>query len=113
MLGRGDVGKVYLVREKKSGKLFAMKGASPYHRLALKRLDPADSPVEEGDDRAEKDQARLDGARDSRDGKPPLYRHPIPFIPIGKLPLLLHGVLYGRRVLPGSADAARKVSGGG
>ena len=27
MLARGDVGKVYLVREKKSGKLFAMKGA--------------------------------------------------------------------------------------
>ena len=27
MLGRGDVGKVYLVREKKTGKLFAMKGA--------------------------------------------------------------------------------------
>ena len=26
MLGRGDVGKVYLVREKKSSKLFAMKG---------------------------------------------------------------------------------------
>lgn len=28
MLGRGDVGKVYLVREKKTGKLFAMKGES-------------------------------------------------------------------------------------
>jgi protein-serine/threonine kinase len=27
MLGRGDVGKVYLVREKKTGKLYAMKGA--------------------------------------------------------------------------------------
>ena len=26
MLGRGDVGKVYLVREKKTAKLFAMKG---------------------------------------------------------------------------------------
>ena len=26
MLGRGDVGKVYLVREKKTGKLYAMKG---------------------------------------------------------------------------------------
>jgi protein-serine/threonine kinase len=26
MLGRGDVGKVYLVREKKGGKLYAMKG---------------------------------------------------------------------------------------
>ena len=29
MLGRGDVGKVYLVREKKTGKLFAMKGRHP------------------------------------------------------------------------------------
>ena len=28
LLGRGDVGKVYLVREKKSGKLYAMKGMS-------------------------------------------------------------------------------------
>ena len=26
MLGKGDVGKVYLVREKKTDKLFAMKG---------------------------------------------------------------------------------------
>ena len=30
LLGRGDVGKVFLVREKKSGKLFAMKGVSAY-----------------------------------------------------------------------------------
>jgi serine/threonine protein kinase len=29
MLGRGDVGKVYLVREKKTGKLYAMKGEIP------------------------------------------------------------------------------------
>lgn len=27
MLGKGDVGKVYLVREKKTEKLYAMKGA--------------------------------------------------------------------------------------
>jgi serine/threonine protein kinase len=26
LLGRGDVGKVFLVREKKTGKLYAMKG---------------------------------------------------------------------------------------
>lgn len=26
MLGKGDVGRVYLVREKKSSKLYAMKG---------------------------------------------------------------------------------------
>jgi len=29
MLGRGDVGKVYLVREKKTAKLYAMKGDVP------------------------------------------------------------------------------------
>jgi len=28
MLGKGDVGRVYLVREKKTHKLFAMKGKS-------------------------------------------------------------------------------------
>ena len=26
MLGKGDVGRVYLVKEKKTGKLYAMKG---------------------------------------------------------------------------------------
>jgi protein-serine/threonine kinase len=30
LLGKGDVGKVYLVREKKSEKLFAMKGRARY-----------------------------------------------------------------------------------
>jgi predicted Ser/Thr protein kinase len=29
LLGKGDVGKVYLVREKKTDKLFAMKGKLP------------------------------------------------------------------------------------
>lgn len=32
LIGKGDVGKVYLVREKKSGRLYAMKGA---HRVGL------------------------------------------------------------------------------
>lgn len=31
LLGKGDVGKVYLVREKKTDKLFAMKGAFSAH----------------------------------------------------------------------------------
>ena len=35
MLGRGDVGKVYLVREKKTGKLYAMKGNIPPAPLLL------------------------------------------------------------------------------
>ena len=36
MLGRGDVGKVFLVREKKTGKLFAMKGAPSFRRSRRK-----------------------------------------------------------------------------
>ncbi|KAH9951780.1 Pkinase-domain-containing protein [Amylocystis lapponica] len=36
MLGRGDVGKVYLVREKKTSKLFAMKGA-PVEKEMIER----------------------------------------------------------------------------
>lgn len=47
LLGKGDVGKVYLVREKKTDKLFAMKGETS-------TADCADiSPVQEGDDQAE------------------------------------------------------------
>lgn len=38
MLGRGDVGKVYLVREKKTSKLFAMKGTSSFYLLSYTRL---------------------------------------------------------------------------
>lgn len=38
MLGKGDVGKVYLVREKKTDKLFAMKGTlRTYHGGCLLR----------------------------------------------------------------------------
>ena len=35
LLGKGDVGKVYLVKEKKTDKLFAMKGMFILHHLPL------------------------------------------------------------------------------
>lgn len=41
MLGRGDVGKVFLVREKKSGKLFAMKVLSKKEMIARKKIKRA------------------------------------------------------------------------
>ncbi|KZT72605.1 Pkinase-domain-containing protein [Daedalea quercina L-15889] len=41
MLGRGDVGKVYLVREKKSGKLFAMKVLSKKEMIVRKKIKRA------------------------------------------------------------------------
>ena len=58
MLGRGDVGKVYLVREKKTDKLFAMKGKLLVSWLLTLRIDVhPHSALEEGDDCAEQDQA--------------------------------------------------------
>ncbi|THV03268.1 Pkinase-domain-containing protein [Dendrothele bispora CBS 962.96] len=41
MLGKGDVGKVYLVREKKSGKLFAMKVLSKKEMIQRKKIKRA------------------------------------------------------------------------
>lgn len=59
LLGRGDVGKVYLVREKKTDKLFAMKGWSDFDMCVPCRLTTIlASPFKEGDDRTEENQAR-------------------------------------------------------
>ncbi|ETW84319.1 hypothetical protein HETIRDRAFT_313476 [Heterobasidion irregulare TC 32-1] len=41
LLGRGDVGKVFLVREKKSGKLFAMKVLSKQEMILRKKIKRA------------------------------------------------------------------------
>lgn len=63
MLGRGDVGKVYLVREKKTGKLFAMKGdalATAFCSLFEVLTFFAHSPFKSRNDRAEEDQAGSD-----------------------------------------------------
>jgi protein-serine/threonine kinase len=55
MIGKGDVGKVYLVREKKSSRLYAMKGKL----LMIPPVPFADrsSIEQEGDDQAQQDQA--------------------------------------------------------
>lgn len=61
MLGRGDVGKVYLVREKKTGKLYAMKGDVPAPSFCLfSHILGGDSPLKGRNDRAEEDQASSD-----------------------------------------------------
>lgn len=110
MLGRGDVGKVYLVREKKTDKLFAMKGKLLVSWLLTVHIDiHLHSTLEEGDDCTEQDQA---GAR--RTGNPrycqsPFHRDPLPLVPIRGVFVLLHGVLPRGRVLPCLADASREV----
>jgi protein-serine/threonine kinase len=58
LIGKGDVGKVYLVREKKSNRLYAMKGMChpvlPQPKVALLTRPPLSySSQQEGDDQAE------------------------------------------------------------
>lgn len=57
LIGKGDVGKVYLVREKKSSRLYAMKGTvtNPIQRLQLTLL----SLEQKGDDQAKQNQTRI------------------------------------------------------
>jgi len=110
MLGRGDVGKVYLVREKKTDKLFAMKGrllASWYQTLQV-NVYPY-SVVKERNDRAKQDQAGPRRTGNPRNCQSPFHRDPVSLFPIRGVFILLHGVLPRRRVLPCSADASRKM----
>ena len=95
LLGRGDVGKVFLVREKKNGKLYAMKGT--YHLLKCANLthNAADSFIQEGDDTTEKDQARVDRTGDPSNCKSPVHSDPSPFVSVRGLSIPLHGVLHG------------------
>lgn len=111
LLGKGDVGRVYLVREKKSNKLFAMKGNITSVLVFSGGVSPAIySVVQEGDDRTEKDQTRTNRARDLSDIEPPFHCYPLPFVSIGRVPLLLHGLLYGGRILPCTADSTGEMS---
>lgn len=55
MLGKGDVGRVYLVKEKKTDKLFAMKGKFHLIPLSCSFFTFRFSPFKEGDDRTEED----------------------------------------------------------
>ena len=59
LLGRGDVGKVFLVREKKNGKLYAMKGTYHLLKCAILIHKVDDSFIQEGDDPTEKDKTRV------------------------------------------------------
>ncbi len=114
LIGKGDVGKVYLVREKKSGRLYAMKGSSssvrrpdPVARLTVNSQPP--SAEQEGDDQAQQDQEGPGRAGDPGHEQPPLHRDALSLVPVRGLPLPVHGVLQRRRVLPRAADAPGEV----
>lgn len=110
LIGKGDVGKVYLVREKKSSRLYAMKGVYFSFLGAIELI--LDSLEQKGDDQAEQDQESSGRARDSGHEQPSIHCHPIPFIPVGGPPILVHGVLQWWRVLPGSTNPTWEVHTG-
>lgn len=85
LIGKGDVGKVYLVREKKSNRLYAMKGnANPKHvsTSVANSFHSIHSLEQKGDDQEKQDQARPCRTRNSRDEQPSLHCHSIPLVPV-------------------------------
>jgi hypothetical protein len=100
---------VYLVREKKTAKLFAMKGDYALTCTTLRLTEDWCSPVETGNDPTEKNQTRINGTRYPRNSEPSLYRYTIPLVSIRRISLFLYGILYGWRVLSSSADPTWQV----
>ncbi|KAG5457753.1 MAG: hypothetical protein BJ554DRAFT_2155 [Olpidium bornovanus] len=122
LLGRGDVGRVYLVKKKASEKLYAMKGVSfgwqGTSEIAMdghvcapgRRLDDVCglcSSFKEGDDQAQQNPAGARRAGDIGDFEPPVYSESLPLLSIGGLPVSLHGVLRRGRVLQRGAPVFR------
>lgn len=106
------MGRVYLVKEKKTDKLFAMKGNSDqsllYSPSCLTRFDG--SSFKEGNDRTQKNQACFDRAGDPCYSKSSIHYYTIPLISVRGIPLFLYGVLHGGRVLSRTANASWEVS---
>ena len=112
LIGKGDVGKVYLVREKKSSRLYAMKGTYLRPTGQVQLLIPGSSE-QEGDDQAKQDQESFGGAGNLSHEQPPVHCYAVPFIPVGGPLIPVHGILQRRRVLQSVTNAAREMHTGG
>lgn len=92
LIGKGDVGKVYLVREKKSSRLYAMKGMVGCRCASIQPLTSGSSQ-QKRDDQAEQDQAGTCRTGNSSHQQPSFYRHFISLLSIGRSSLSVHGIL--------------------
>jgi protein-serine/threonine kinase len=80
LIGKGDVGKVYLVREKKSNRLYAMKGTyvtNPPRPLLTPR-----SLEQERNDQKEQDQTSFGRTRNLGHEQSSFHRYFVPFVPV-------------------------------
>lgn len=88
LIGKGDVGKVYLVREKRSNRLYAMKGT---------RLDVREklmgSTEQKRNDQTQQNQTSVSRARNLSNQQSPFYRDIVSFVPIRGSSVSLHGIL--------------------
>lgn len=81
LIGKGDVGKVYLVREKKSNRLYAMKGVSLVAKLGAALLTPR-SAQQEGNDQTQQNQESVGRARNTGNKQSSLHRHVVPLVSV-------------------------------
>lgn len=105
LIGKGDVGKVYLVKEKKSSRLYAMKGM--FFQLSYTSNADQISFEQKGNDQTKQDQKSTRRTRNPSDKQSPVHRHPLPLVSVRRLSLPLYGILQWRRILPGSPDETR------
>lgn len=108
LIGKGDVGKVYLVREHKSDRLYAMKGRlTCYSVMVCQYLQYGGmlilellsfSARQKRNDQTEQDQTCSCRAGNSRHEQSSFHRYVVPLLPIGILFVLMHGVLQWWRV---------------
>lgn len=137
LLGKGDVGKVYLVREKRASldgsDLAGSPGEGPSRRLyAMKVLSKKEMIKRNKIKRALAEQVRrlaavaIGALADSGLARPPagnsVYKQPsvhrdaLPHLPVGGLPVFLHGILHGRRIrksvslLPSAAADTHRIA---
>ena len=109
LIGKGDVGKVYLVREKKSNRLYAMKGMADFPDSCLLLILVTRSLEQKRDDQTEQDQKGAGRTRNSSHEQPPLHSHLISLVPVGGPPLLVYGILQWGRILSSIANSTEQM----
>lgn len=108
LIGKGDVGKVYLVREKKSSRLYAMKGMQ-YHDGDVIFCLTFFSVEQTRDDQAQQDQESIGRTGNLGYEQPSIHCHLIPLLPIRGSFISMHGILQWWRILQSFTDSSRQM----
>lgn len=94
MLGKGDVGKVYMVRQKGSDRLYAMKGKR-FSLIDNNHSSVVFSIIQTRDDQAQQDKKSTCRTRDPFHSQSSFHCDLVSLFSKSRLSLFRHGVLYG------------------